>query len=197
MRLLLTTLFLLFIGQSYAQVYYTRTGHINVRSENNLKSIEADNYQLISTIDFETQDVNFEGLLKSFEFKLGALDRVFNSSRINVNQYPKIKFEGRVKGIRRIDLSKKKRYEVEVKGKLYIWDEKRVTSAKGVLISDGKGGFRVESDFLMRIEEKSMDKLNQLIDQKLPEAINVSTQTFGVDRDIKIKLRADYTLRNW
>jgi hypothetical protein len=179
------------------QVYYTNTGHVNVKSENNIKNIEADNYQILSSINMQTGIVKFEGLLKSFEFKLGAIDRVFNSQRINVNQYPKFRFEGKLIGLDGVDLNSKGQYEVEVQGTLYIWDEKRITSAKGMVETNGNGSFKASSDFLMRIEEQSMVKLNKLIDEKLPDVINISTNSIGVDRDIQVGLKADYKLRNW
>jgi len=87
-------------------------------------------------------------------------------------------------------------YDVEVNGTLYLWDEKRVTSATGVINTDGNGGFSANSDFVMRIEENSMHKLNNLIDQKLPDIVNLSTDSFGVDRDIRVSLNASYKLRN-
>lgn len=198
MRLIYILLCFVFSIQTLeAQVYYTRTGHVHVKSSNKIKNVEADNYQIISTIDMLTGEVKFEGLLKSFEFRLGALDRVFNSNRINVNQYPKFRFEGTIKGIKNVDLTKKRDYKVMVNGTLYVWDEKRITSAVGLIRSDGNGGFTAISDFVMRIEEQSMHKLNQLIDEKLPDIVNLSTDSFGVDRDIDIKLDADYKLRNW
>lgn len=180
-----------------AQIFMTRTAHVNVHSANKLKSIDADNYQVVSSINFETGDIKFEGLLKSFEFKLGALDRVFNSERINVNQYPKFRFEGKLEGFQNIKPDKAGEYTVKVKGTLYLWDEKRITSAVGKVRSDGNGKLYADSDFVMRIEEQSMVKLNELIDQKLPDIVNLSTDTFGVDRDIKINLDAVYTRRQW
>lgn len=180
-----------------SQVYFSRTGHVHVSSKNNIKTIEADNYQIISTVDFETGEINFEGLLKSFEFKLGALDRVFNSERINVNQYPKIKFNGRIKRFRRIKLEVNKEIEVEVHGTLFIWDEKRITNATGTIRLKEDGTIEALSDFSIKIEEASMNKLNNLIDEKVPNVINLSTETFGVSRDIKIELDVTYEKRNW
>ena len=196
-KILLVFFFSLVFNLAFSQVFFTRTGHVHVKSQNNVKNIEADNYQVISFVNMETGEVRFEGLLKSFEFKLGALDRVFNSDRINVNQYPKFRFEGTISGLDRVDPNRIGSYDVEVNGTLYLWDEKRVTSATGTIETDGKGSFTAKSDFIMRIEEQSMIKLNKLIDEKLPAAVNLSTDSFGVDRDIKISLNASYKLRNW
>jgi len=180
-----------------AQVYFSRTAHVAVQSTNNIKNIEADNYQVVSSIEMTTGDIRFEGLLKSFEFRLGALDRVFSSDRIDVSQYPKFRFEGKVYGLEDLDLKGTEPIEVDVKGTLYLWDEKRITSAKGMVTPDGKGGFVARSSFLMTIEEKSMHKLNALIDARLPDAIHISTESFGVSRDISVALDAAYQKRNW
>ncbi|MBT8231072.1 MAG: hypothetical protein HKO66_04455 [Saprospiraceae bacterium] len=198
MRLLYIILFSLFFFTNIsAQVSYSRTGHVHVSSQNSIKTIEADNYQIITTLNFESGEINFEGLLKSFEFRLGALDRVFNSERINVNQYPKIKFEGKILGYKNLELVENKEVEVQVKGILYIWDEKRVTRAKGTLKKLPNGEIHALSDFSIKIEEASMHKLNDLIDQKLPDILNVSTESFGVSRDININLDVNYIPRNW
>ncbi len=195
--LCLIFLCLAFVGRTAAQVYTSRTAHVHVQSSNKIKNIEADNYQVASVVNFETGEVRFEGLLKSFEFRLGAIDRVFNSERVNVSQYPKFRFEGMLINSKGQNFEKAGRYTTVVEGTLYLWDEKRITSAEGTIISDGKGKLSVQSDFLMRIEEQSMNKLNELIDKKLPEAMNISTATFGVSRDINVSLDADYTRRNW
>jgi len=181
--------------QVFGQSLYSRTGHINVLSKNKIKKVEADNYQVYSTVDLSTGDVVFEGLLKSFEFKLGAADRVFSSDKVNVKQYPKIKFEGRIPPTQ-IDLNEYGETEVEVDGTLYLWDEKRRTKAKVKItsIGDGKQVFAYSS-FLMRIEEASMAKLNQIMKDKLPSVINISTETLGVSRDIIVNLDATYKVK--
>lgn len=194
---ILTLLVLTSFQDLNGQVYYSRTGHVHVSSENDLKEIEADNYQVISTIDFSTGKVRFEALLKSFEFRLGALDRVFNSERINVNQYPKIRFEGRLRKFRKIKLDDNQTKTVDVVGILYIWDEKRKTSAKGTLKLNKNGEIEAISNFKITIEEASMNKLNNLIDSKLPDIINLSTESFGVSRDINIELDVTYMPRTW
>lgn len=196
MRTLLFGIFVLLLHTSLqSQALLSRTGHVNIRSENNIKNIEADNYQVISQLNLETGDISFEGLLKSFEFKLGALDRVFASDKVNVKQYPKIKFEGKVTGIDNIDLTQFGEYQVQVDGYLYIWNEKRRTKATGTLtsIGDGKQVFAY-SGFLMNIEEGSMGKIDQILKEKLP-SLGLSTSSLGISRDINVLLDVSYKLR--
>ena len=180
----------------HSQSLYSKTGHINVVSENKIKKVEADNYQVYSTVDLTTGDVNFEGLLKSFEFKLGAADRVFSSDRVNVKQYPKIRFEGKIP-VTQIDLNTYGEINVEVDGMLYIWDEKRRTKANVTITSvgDGKQVFAYSS-FLMRIEEGSMKKLNSIMKDKLPDVLNLNTETLGISRDIIVNLDATYKVKS-
>ena len=194
---ILTLLFSFIFNIATGQIYYSRTSHVHVSSENSIKTVEVDNYQIISTVNMENGEINFEGLLKSFEFKLGALDRVFNSDRINVNQYPKIKFVGRFKKFKQLKLIVNEEVKVEVLGTLYIWDEKRITSAVGTMKLFPNGKIEAISDFSIKIEEASMHKLNDLIDKKLPSIINLSTESFGVSRDINIDLNVTYNKREW
>ena len=190
-------LLLLISGTLNAQEYFTRTGHVHVNSSNKFKNIEADNYQIISVFDSNTGEITFEGLLRSFEFKLGALDRAVNSRDLDVSAFPKIKFKGKVKGFRQIDFSKAGTYNVVVKGNLFIWDEKRVTSANGTIIVGNDGRMTANSSFIMTIEEQSVEKLNDLMRKKLPDILNINTNTLGVSRDINIDLEATYQLKNW
>ena len=186
---------ILFSSLSYTQTLYTRSAHVNVQSNNSVKNIEADNYQVNSLIDLATKTIKFEGLLKSFEFKLGSLDRAFHSDRVKLNKYPKIRFEGTISGLEQINLDGFNEYPVTVDGTLYIWDEKRKTSATGTVttIGDGLQVF-ASSGFTMTIEENSMNKLNQLVEEKVP--LGISASSFGVSRDILILLDATYKVKN-
>ncbi len=49
----------------------------------------ADNFQVYGELNPNTGEVSFKGLMKSFEFKMGALDRDFNRSRLDLSQYSK------------------------------------------------------------------------------------------------------------
>ena len=192
---LLSTILVFTASISHAQSLYSKTGHINVVSENSIKKVEADNYQVYSTVDLTTGDVKFEGLLKSFEFKLGAADRVFSSEKVNIKQYPKIRFEGKIPPVE-LDMNNYSEVTVEVDGMLYLWDEKRRTKAQVQITSvgDGKQVFAYSS-FLMRIEEGSMKKLNQIMKEKLPEVLNINTNTLGISRDIIVNLDATYKVK--
>lgn len=188
-------LFLFLTSLSFGQKkYLTRTAHISVQSSNSVVDIEADNYQVISSLNPQTGDISFTGLLKSFEFKLGAADQVFNSKRVNVSAHPKIEFKGKVTDISKINFAKPGDYKLRVKGVLYMWGLKRVTSANGFVTVAADGSVKAKSGFVMVIEEESVKKINQLMKEKLPAA-NINTETLGISRNINVKLDMSYRAR--
>ena len=172
--------------------YLTRTAHVNVKSSNSLMDVEADNYQVISTLNPVSGDINFTGLLKSFEFKLGAADQVFNSKMVDVSAYPKIEFKGRIKDLSRINFNKPGNYTLEVEGVLHLWGLKRITSARGTIAVSADGSIQAQSNFIMKIEEESVEKINRIMKEKLPSVVNINTETLGVSRDIHVELALTY-----
>ena len=197
MRFSLLFLLLFLAGMTNGQEYYTRTAHVHVKSDNKIKSIEADNYQVVAFLSTEDGTIRFEGLLRSFEFRLGALDRVYNSRNVDVSDYPSIRFEGKAIDIHSLDLTNGKTQKLKVKGILYIWDEQRVTETEVSLVSRPGNKIDVVSSFVMRIEEQSVDKLNQLMREKLPKSINVNVSNLGVSRDIEIDVDMKLSPKNW
>jgi len=186
---------LFFTTNAFSQKYITRTAHVNVKSTNSITDIEADNYQVASVFDRATGNIDFIGLLKSFEFKLGAADQLFNSKMVDVSAHPNIKFTGQIADIHKINFDKPGEYTTTVNGVLYIWDEKRVTSAVGKLKVNADGSIVANSDFTMMIEEGSVAKVNQLMKDKLPSVISVDTETLGISRKVQITLNMTYKAR--
>ena len=184
-----------FTSNTFGQKYITRTAHVHVKSTNSITDIEADNYQVASVFDRATGNIDFIGLLKSFEFKLGAADQLFNSKMVDVSAHPNIKFTGQIADIHKINFDEPGEYTTTVNGVLYIWDEKRVTSAVGKLKVNADGSIVASSDFIMIIEEGSVAKVNQLMKDKLPSVISVDINTLGISRKIAITLNMTYKAR--
>lgn len=177
------------------QKYITRTAHINVQSANRFTTIEADNYQVASVFDTQTGQIDYIGLLKSFEFKLGAADQLFSSKMVDVSAHPNIKFTGKIYDIQRIDFSKPGEYTITVNGVLYIWDEKRVTSAVGKMKINPDGSIEANSNFTMIIEDGSVEKANQLMKEKLPSVVSVDVETLGISKSVEVNLKMTYKAR--
>jgi len=105
------------IGQT-SNEYSSRTAHLQIKSSNSVSEVEANNYQVYSSINFEEKTISFVGLMSAWEFELGAIDRAFNSDRINLADYPKFTYDGKIKG--KSKFKKPGRYELNVRGFLYI-----------------------------------------------------------------------------
>lgn len=190
---------LLFIFSSFTsavpQKFTSRTGHVHVESSNRFMDVVADNFQVYSELNPTTGKVSFTGLMKSFEFKLGALDRAFNSDRVDLRQYSKFQFDGEVSNVKDIDFDTPGVYRAVVKGNLLIGGYKRVTSAVGEIEVLPSGRLKADADFTIRIEESSMNTINQLMKEKLPSAVSLDTDKLGISRDIRLQLSANYRPR--
>lgn len=180
----------------YSQVKYSaNTAHIKVKSSNKFVDIEADNYQVTSILNPETGYINFLGLLKSFEFKLGALDRVYNSKLVKVLNKPKFKYIGKITNINSINLNKPGVYPFKVEGTIFLWDEKRVTPGTGTITVKEDGTIEAFSDISFMIEEASVEKANGLIRQYMPPGVRVDTDKLGIDRKISATIQVRYRKR--
>ena len=195
-RLLLSFPLILGISSlSYSQKYITRTAHINVKSTNKFTDIEADNYQVASVFDIATGAIDFIGLLKSFEFKLGAADQLFNSKMVDVSAFPNIKFSGKIQDIGRINFNQPGTHTITVNGVLYLWDEKRVTSAVGTIRINSDGSIEATSNFKLIIEDSSVEKVNQLMKEKLPSIVSVDVNKLGISKTVSVRTKMTYKVR--
>lgn len=175
-----------------AQTFDTRTAHLYVKSSSKFMDVEADNYQVYSNVDFSSFTVNFTGLMKSWEFELGAFDRAFNSDRLNLDGYQKFSFEGIILDPESIDLNTPGRYEIKVKGPLFIGEYKRMMNATATCYVKYNGEIDVESDFSFQIEEANMEQINKLMRERIPQVVTLDSQTLGISRIINVKLFLTY-----
>ena len=191
LNILFISLFFLFSLHSiFAQdTYFTRVGHVKVNAYSDLMDVEADNYQIAATFNSEDGSLKFQGLLKSFMFDLGLADRVLSDKRIDVVEKPKILFEGRLVNFRQIKLNKPGEYSIKVRGYLFIWGYKRLMETTGTLTVNKDGTIDSNSKFKMKIEEESLEKVNDLMRQHLPSIVNVSTDNLGLSRDFYIEAK--------
>lgn len=188
------SLLLLIIILSYltasGQTLLCRTGHVNVKSSNRLSEIEADNYQVQSTLDINDGSVEFIGLTKSFSLESGALDKAFNSQYVNVNGYSKFQFNGAITNLEEIDFKTHGEYTFDVKGILTVGEYQRTTITSGTLIVNKDFTIQVYSDFAIKIEEENVKQINTLLEERLGSFLNMSS--LGVSRDIEISVLFNY-----
>lgn len=185
-------MFIMLSSFSIAQSFDTRTAHLYVKSSSKFMDVEANNYQVYSNVDFASSTVNFTGLMKSWEFEMGAIDRAFNSDRLNLDGYRKFNFEGEIKNPEAIDLNTPGRYEIKVRGPLTIGGAKRMMNATAVCYVKTNGDIDVESDFSFTIEEANMEQINKLMKERIPQVISIDSNSLGISRTINVKLFLTY-----
>ncbi len=154
--------------------------------------VKAHNYQVFSNVNFTDNTVKVTGLMKSFEFELGAIDRAFNSNKLDLSGYPKFNYEGNITEPVEVDYSKPGDYLATVDGFLYIGEFKRKTPAKARFVVKDDGSIDVVVDFSFQIEEQSMETINRLMKERLPSLISVDTNTLGISRDVTVHLSLTY-----
>lgn len=175
--------------------YVSRTGHLHVESNNRFKNVVADNYQVYCELNPNSGSVTFTGLLKSFEFELGALDQAFNSGRVNMSQFSKFKYNGNVTNLASINFDKPGNYPVSVSGNLNLGGYDRKTSAKGTLTVLANGKVKADARFSIRIEQESVNTINKLMKEKLPSVFALDIDKLGVSRDINLSLSTTFRPR--
>jgi len=181
----------LFLSQALtAQNYITRTAHIHIRSDNKVQNIVADNYQVACQLNTQNGDFKIIALIKSFEYQIGAMNRVMNTRDINVTDYPRITYDGKITNLKQINFSKPGTYPFKINGMLFIWDEKRITPAQGTLTVNSDGSIEGNSDFTITIEDKNLNKIDDIMKAKLPGAINLQPNALGISKDIQVKATA-------
>jgi hypothetical protein len=169
-----------------AQNYFTRTAHINVKSANKVQNIVADNYQVACQLNASTGQFKMIALIKSFEYQIGAVNRIMDTRNVDVTEYPKITYDGKIANLKEINFSKPGSYPVKFKGMLFIWDEKRVTDANGTLTIKSDGTIEGKSNFTVSIEEVNTQKIDMIMRQKLPVSLNLQPNTLGISKNIQI-----------
>lgn len=175
--------------------FVSRTGHLHVESANRFKTIRADNYQMYCELTPANGDVLFRGLLKSFEFELGALDQAFNSGRVDMSQFSKFRFNGKLTNYASVNFDKPGSYPVTVKGTLYMGGYQRLTDASGTLTVLPNGQLKADANFTIVIEQESVNTINRLMKEKLPSMIAMDMDKLGVSRNIQLDIKATFRPR--
>ena len=104
-----------------AQVWFTKTGVINIYSHTEVEDIRAENFEVVSFLDAAKGDLRFQLLIKGFQFPKAAMQQHFNSEAyMHSDKFPKSEFKGIIDNIGSVNFSKDGNYPVTVSGDLTI-----------------------------------------------------------------------------
>lgn len=119
--------------------FATRNGHIHFFSSTAVENIEADNRKVTSVFDATTGAIQFEALIRAFEFEKALMQEHFNENYMESGTYPKASFKGKLTGVATSELTKPGTYPVSVTGDLTIHGvTKPITTTANVTVgADG------------------------------------------------------------
>jgi hypothetical protein len=138
-KLFFISILLLISPLCWGQKYFTKTGHISFFSKTVVENIEAHNQQASCVIDFSTGDLQFQVLMKGFQFKKALMQEHFNENYVESATYPKAVFKGKIKNPAEVNLNQDGIYKVEVSGDLNMHGVSKTLSTQATIeVKSGK-----------------------------------------------------------
>ncbi|MCU0446501.1 MAG: YceI family protein [Microscillaceae bacterium] len=138
-KLFLITLLINLHAGVWAQKYFTKTGHISFFSKTSVENIEAHNQQASCVLDFATGELQFQVLMKGFQFQKALMQEHFNENYVESATYPKAVFKGKMKNPATVNLNQDGVYTLEVSGELLLHGiSKPLTTQATIEVKAGK-----------------------------------------------------------
>jgi polyisoprenoid-binding protein YceI len=170
-----TILIFLFFGlvhYSHAQKFVSKEGHIWFYSYTPIEEIEGQNRQAVSILDAGTGELQFNLLVKSFEFKNALMQEHFNENYMESDKYPKASFNGKISNSDKIDFCKDGNYPVTVAGDLTIHGVTKPVTTTGTL--DIKGAsVNAKAKFTVAPKDYNIE-IPSLVESKIAKVIDVN-----------------------
>lgn len=166
-------LLILFLASSLgAQSYLSRNGTISFFSDAPLEKIEAHNRQVVSQIDVQKGTLEFELLIKAFQFDKALMEKQFNEDYLQSDRYPKANFTGQIIDLSKVQLEQNGSYPVTVKGVLFLHGvSQRVTEKGTVQVENGKL-INVRSVFSINLEDYHI-KVPVILKDKIAQNVQI------------------------
>jgi polyisoprenoid-binding protein YceI len=114
-----------------AQKFYTKSGKIVFFSKAPLENIEAENKTATAILDTRNGQIQFNVLVKGFEFEKALMQEHFNENYMESSKYPKASFAGQIQNSAEINYAKNGNYKAVVKGMLTIHGVTKELEATG------------------------------------------------------------------
>jgi len=154
-----------------AQKFISKNGHIWFYSYTPVEVIEAHNRQVVSILDAATGDLQFNLLVKSFEFKIALMQEHFNENYMESDQYPKSSFKGKITDTDMIDFKKDGVYPASVSGDLMIHGITKTITTTGTLEIKG-GSITANAKFTVSPKDYNIE-IPSLVENKIAKSIDI------------------------
>lgn len=172
MKKILTTILILsaITISAVAQDYLTKNGKIAIHSSTPIEDIDAENNEVVSTLNTATGQFNFAVAILGFKFDANGMKDHFNGDTyMDSKKYPKASFSGKITDLTKVDFKKDGNYNVTVAGNLTIKDVTKPISVSATITVTGgkvtaKSEFKIKrADYNVKGEAVHEKKIGQVI----------------------------------
>ncbi|MBX2840890.1 MAG: YceI family protein [Flammeovirgaceae bacterium] len=158
----------------FAQKFITKNGHTSFYSEAPMENIEAHNKEVLSIIDFESNEIVTTMLMNGFQFKKSLMQEHFNEKYVESDQFPKATFKGKFTPNETIDLSKDGNYELAVTGTLTIHGvTKPIDTSATIEVKDG--AVSGKTNFNVKVEDYDIS-IPKVVVENIAETVLVTSE---------------------
>lgn len=177
-KIFFLTLFISINTLGWGQKYFTKTGHISFFSKTSIENIEAHNQQASCLINFSNGDLQFQVLMKGFQFEKALMQEHFNENYVESATYPKATFKGKINNLSDINLGQDGTYTAQVSGELTLHGASKSIDTQATLdVKDGKvhakAKFKVKpSDFKIKIPVAVRSNIAEIIEVSVDALCN-------------------------
>ncbi len=171
-RIIIISLLLGFTQILSAQKLISKNGHIWFYSHTPVEDIEAHNRQVVSILDPATGSIQFNLLVKSFEFEKKLMQEHFNENYMESDKFPKAMFKGTINNLSSINFTKDGEYPAKVSGELTIHGVTRNVNIMGTFHVKS-GVVTAVSSFIVLPEDYNIS-IPDLVRENVAKEIEVS-----------------------
>lgn len=173
-------LLLLYISDGFAQSskYYSKTAQIAFDAEGKLDDVEeikASSNSAICVYDAHTGNFQWSIAVKSFQFANSLMKKHFDENYLEVEQYPKATFIGKVDDPTNIQLNQDGTYSTKVSGKLSIHGVSKDISITGTFIVKN-GNITASCNFDVALKDYKIE-VPTLVFMKVAENVKINVYT--------------------
>ena len=153
-------------------IYSTSNGDVSFYSKAPIEDIDAHSKSMIAVLDSRYNTLECLVYIRSFEFRLGKMQRDFNTRFMESEKYPTAAFKGKINET--IDYSKDGKYPVTVSGTMTIHGVTQQISEKGIITVKGKT-VSIASDFFINVKDFKV-KIPKLLNRHIAETVEVKVK---------------------
>lgn len=157
-----------------AQNHITKTGKVELCSENFLFDIVGVNSKVASSLNTDTGVITTSLLTRSFVFEQILFEESFNDDYLESHKFPNSIFRGKIIEYKDFDFSKNGVFDIMFEGKLNIHGKTNYIKEKGILTIN-EGIISLQSEFNISVEAFEI-KLDGVYDYALRDEVHIKMQ---------------------